>query len=231
MWIKLTYVTLVLIGLGLGSSNALSQESTDPGQMALKYAQAQAANGKALMAYTWQQRTELSHEGEEVVVKLVQIHFDAQGKRQVTQISEQVNAKKQRGLRKRIAKKKEGELKSEMQQLVKLATSYLMMTEGQTVDFFQKAKITPDEDSPNVVEISGTSVLNKGDSVQLWMDTTTQVPSKMNVTTTAGEDSVTIEVDYRSLKVGPHYPSQFTLGIPSKEMQIQVEDYDFTAAN
>ena len=95
-------VTLLIVSL---PGILQAQEPADPAQMALDYAAALQSNAKALQAYSWNERTQVSMGGEDVVVILQSIRYTTDGELQATLISQEPEKPGGRGPKKKKAKK------------------------------------------------------------------------------------------------------------------------------
>ena len=90
--VKKQALTVVLIVLFVGTSGAFAEPQTgvatqDPQQLKEQFAEAQQQNKEALLAYTWQSRTEIKLKGESKNVKVEQVRYDLDGSLQKTAIA------------------------------------------------------------------------------------------------------------------------------------------------
>jgi len=206
-------------------AESLAQQS-DPGELGLKYAESVAGNAQALRAYIWQERVEVKRRGEVLVTVVQQLRY-SEGELQSTLISQE--PKKPGGNGPKNKKKREGyeACVRAAQSITKLLASYVMMTSGQTVDFFSNGKMTPEEEGDErATRIEGNDVLQKGDSVMLLADLAGNTPRRMNITTMADGKLVKAKMDFASLADGPYFMSLTHVSMPDQEFELKIENYD-----
>ena len=205
----------------------IAQETEDSAQLALDYSAAIQANTKALMAYSWNQRSQVSMEGADVVVLLELIRYTSEGERPTTLISQQPGEPGGKGPKKQKAKKiYEGSVGA-AQSIPKLLMAYTILSAGQLVDFFNKGTMSAGEgDMAGTTKIVGSNVLQKGDSVTLWVDVTNMRPKGMDIKTVANEKAVDAYLDFSVLEDGTSYLSVAESLIPENNMKINFETFD-----
>ncbi len=218
-------VLVLMTATCLNPAQSLAQQP-DPGELGLEYAEAAGGNAQALRAYIWQQRVEVKRGGEVVVTILQQLRY-SEGELQTTLISQEPEKPGGRGPKNKKRKKAYEACVGAAQSIPKLLTSYVMMTSGQTVDFFSKGKMTPGkEGDKKATRIDGNDVLQKGDSVMLLVDLAGNTPQTMIITTLADDKVVQAEMDFHPLADGPHYMSIAHVSMPDQELELKIENYD-----
>lgn len=204
-----------------------AQDEVDPAQLALDYSGAIQANTKALMAYSWNQRADVSLEGAEVVVILELIRYTDAGERQVTLISQNPEEPGGHGPRHKKAKKKYEASVDAAQSIPKLLMGYTMLSAGQLVDLFSNGTMSPGEDKmAGTTKIVGANVMQKGDAVTLWIDVATLQPKGMDVKTVANDKPIEASLDFSVLEDGTSYLSHADTQIPGNDMKIVFETFD-----
>lgn len=221
--------TVVLVTLLIVSLPGIlqAQEPADPAQMALDYAAALQGNAKALQAYSWNERTQVSMGGENVVVILQLVRYTTDGDLQATLISQEPEKPGGRGPKKKKAKKIYDGSVEAANAIPKLLVSYTMLSSGQLVDFFGKGTLSPgDGDMAGTTKIVGANVLQQGDAVTLWLDMATMLPKGMDVKTVANEKVIEASLDFSVLEEGTAYPSAAEAVIAENDMTIKYETFD-----
>jgi hypothetical protein len=205
----------------------LAQDAVDPAQLALDYSGAIQANTKALTAYSWNQRSDVSLEGAEVVVILELIRYTDAGERQVTLISQDPGEPGGRGPKHKKAKKIYEASVGAAQSIPQLLMGYTMLSSGQLVDFFGNGTMSPGEDEmAGTTKIVGANVMQKGDAVTLWIDVATLLPKAMDVKTVANDKPIEAYLDFSVLEDGTSYLSHAETLIPENDMKIVFETFD-----
>lgn len=209
----------------LGSHQVQGQEA-DPAMMGIKAAEARMANQQALKNYSWKTRTELQMEGEVKLVRLELIRHDLDGNRQKTTLSEEKAEQKgrKRGVIAKVKKKKKAEFADWVQELGQLLTSYVQVSKGQMVDFFDQAKFSYQD---GTVLIQGTNFIVPGDSVTYWLDGQSRQLAKMQIQTVHDEEQVELLVEFRQLEGGLNVDARSTVQVPRREIKITIENFDY----
>ena len=209
------------------SGPLMAQDSDDTAQMALDYSKAVQANTKELMAYSWNERSQVSMEGEDVVVILQLIRFTKDGQFQATLLSQEPDRPGGRGPRKKKANAIYDGAVNAATSIPQLLMAYTMLTAGQLVDFFGNGTLSPgDGEMAGTTKIVGSNVLQKGDSVTLYVDTNTMLPKGMDVKTVANEKAIEAYLDFGVLEDGIAYLSNAETVVPENSMKILMETFD-----
>jgi len=204
-----------------------AQASADPAQMALDYAAAIQNNTKALQAYSWNERTQATKGGEDVVVILQLIRYTAEGDFQATLISQEPERPGGRGPKKKKAKKIYDGSVDAAKAIPNLLLSYTMLSSGQMVDFFTKGTLSSGSgDMAGTTKVVGSNVLQQGDAVTLWVDMATMLPRGMDVSTVANDQAIEAAMDFGLLDDGTAYLSAAKSVIAENDMTIKYETFD-----
>ncbi|MEE9264797.1 MAG: hypothetical protein V3V11_10110, partial [Vicinamibacteria bacterium] len=169
---------LILAAIGFIFVTNVS-EAQDKGE----FAAAQKQNSEALKQYTWKSRTEIKMKGESKNVKVEQVRYDIDGKRQKTEIggspepqSEKPKARRRGGggrAKAKIIEKKKKEFAEMMQALGKLVASYGHIPPDKMQAFVKNAQMSPGEgEQAGTMRIQGGDVLHPGDAMTLWINPT-----------------------------------------------------------
>ncbi len=224
---------LILAAIGFIFVTNVS-EAQDKGE----FAAAQKQNSEALKQYTWKSRTEIKMKGESKNVKVEQVRYDIDGKRQKTEIggspepqSEKPKARRRGGggrAKAKIIEKKKKEFAEMMQALGKLVASYGQIPPDKMQAFVKNAQMSPGEgEQAGTMRIQGGDVLHPGDAMTLWINPTSQMMKRIEIETTLEEKPVTVVSEYQSLADGPTYQARSVVSYPAKEVELTVENYDY----
>src|SRR5690349_7806636 len=134
-------VKTVVLTLSMTSAMVGLAGAQDLPQKLVAAKQAAADNQKALRAYSWVEKTELSLKGEVKNTKVEMCRYGPDGKVQKTPIGEPPPPQKQRGLKGRVVARKVGEMKEELEAASALVHQY----------------VPPDPDKMQVVMSAGTA--------------------------------------------------------------------------
>jgi hypothetical protein len=177
-----------------------------------------------MRAYTWKSRTELQVKGDVQSFRLEAVRFDPDGKQQKTLLSEEKEEpRKKFGLPGLIQAKKAKAAKDWMTDLGQLLHSYLAASKGQLVDYFEHAKLRPEDQT---VRIEGQNFILTGDRMTYWIDKEHSRPQKMQIDTAHEGDPIRLLIEFRVLPDTLNYPARATVTVPAKQVQITIENFD-----
>ena len=77
------------------------------------------------------------------------------------------------------------------------------------------------------MRIQGGDVLQPGDAMTLWIDPTSRMMKRVEITTALEEKPVTVVSEYQSLTDGPTYQGRSVVSYPAKEVELTVENHDY----
>ena len=209
------------LALGLVTAvPALAQ--MDMSQLVPKISQARQQNAMKTRDYSWTQRTEVKLEGETKSLKTEIVRYTVDGELQKTPIDE-TSAKKPKGIRGKVAKKKAGEMKDWMADLGEVLKAYSLPTEGNLLDFLNKAVPVPDGDGKR---LEATDVVQPGDRMTVWIDAN-QKMTKTEVSTEHDGSHVKLETDHATTPDGLDYTARTVIVIPDKGIEMTVENFSY----
>jgi len=184
-------------------------------------------NMEALTGYTYQSRTAVMINGELKNVKLVQVAFGPDRKPLVTTLSSEPPEELHGGpFRRKIEEDKINQMKGEIEQVVTLANSYLMLNrEGlQQLGRIAQVWMSPDGSSIRLVA-SGFQQAN--DQVTITCDGATKRQLQTQVTTTVFGGPMTVNAQYQVWPTGLNYNAQTLINVPAKGMQITINTMNY----
>ena len=189
-----------------------------------KLAAVMAENAKRLHQYTYKQRTEVLYKGEDKIVRLNDMRFGPDGKRQATLISQTGGEEPATGLGHRIINKKREEVKEYVERLSALVENYLPPDPEKLRKALTTAEIVP---AGNTLALTMKGYLKSGDSLALVVDTATRKVKRVDLKTALDKDSISVTAEMASVPGGPDYPSLVKIQAPSKKLEIDISAYDF----
>jgi len=195
---------------------------TDMAAVAEKVSKARQQNAMKTRDYSWTQRTEVNLKGETKSLKTEIVRFTVDGELQKTPIDE-TSAKKPKGVRGKVAKKKAGEMKDWMADLGEVLKQYSLPTAGNLLDFLNKASISSDGDGR---KLDATDVVQAGDRMSVWIDANHKMV-KTEVSTQHDGSDVKLETDHATTPDGLDYTARTVIVVPDKGVEMTVENFSY----
>jgi len=195
---------------------------TDMSAIASKVSEARKENAQKTRNYSWTQRTEVKLKGETKSLKTETVRYTVDGELQKTPI-EETSAKKPKGVRGKIAKKKAGEMKDWMADLGEVLKQYSLPTAGNLLDFLNKASVSPDGDGR---KLDATDVVQAGDRMSVWIGADHKM-TKTEVSTQHDGADVKLETDHETTPDGLDYVARTTIVVPDKGVEMMVENFSY----
>jgi hypothetical protein len=225
---KALFLGVILMPIGaMGAQDAANQALR--AEVAGKVTAARQANAAAMQQYTWDQRTEVLEDGVVKDTRVEMVNW-VNGQYQKSLVSDQGPSLPRFGLRKRIAEAKEKEMKEYAAGLKSLLQQYTLDTSPQLLAFFNKAQVSG-PDASGLLALSGGSVVSPGDSMTLWVNSTTHKASKAFIATTYQGSPVTMNATFNVLATGLSYMNYADIQIPAKPMEVQVSNFNYNRNN
>ena len=112
---------------------------------------------------------------------------------------------------------------------MRLQSTYVIMSKGQLVDFFEKATVEDGiGEMKGTIRIHANNALVANDELTIWINPTTGLNRKLMVKAPLDEKTI-IEgtIDYVAIKDGPTTASVSILKIPSQKIKIKSERFDY----
>lgn len=215
---KLLSGTLVL---GLMTAIPASAQ-VDMAVVAEKVSHARQQNAVKTRDYSWTRRTEVKLKGETKSLKTEIVRYTVDGELQATPIDE-TSAKKPKGLRGKVAKKKAGEMKDWMADLGQVLKAYSLPTAGNLLDFLNKAQVSPDGDGR---KLEASDVVQAGDRMSVWIDANHKM-TKTEVSTQHDGSDVKLETDHETTPDGLDYVARTMILVPDKGVEMTVENFSY----
>jgi hypothetical protein len=215
--------SLLLAALVLRAAPAYAQGSQE---LLTAITQQMGRSMQALTSYSYQQRTEVQVDGETKSVQVVQVAFGPDKQPLITTISSQPSGDTGFGLRARIKERKAEEMKEEVENLVQLSNSYLMLSQEKMQQLVRQGQVLVNPDSGNV-RVNVSSLLQTGDQITMDCQGTTKNRIQTQVQTTSDGTSVKITAQYLRLSTGLNYAAQTVINVPDKGLQIMINTMNY----
>jgi len=190
--------------------------------IAEKVSKARQENAVKTRDYSWTQRTEVKLKGETKSLKTEIVRYTVDGELQKTPIDE-TSAKKPKGVRGKVAKKKAGEMKGWMADLGEVLKAYSLPTAGNLLDFLNKAAVSPDGDGK---KLDATDVVQAGDRMSVWIGADHKM-TKTEVSTQHDGSDVKLMTDHETTPDGLDYVARTTIVVPDKGVEMTVENFSY----
>ncbi|MBD3873191.1 MAG: hypothetical protein IFK91_09800 [Acidobacteria bacterium] len=216
---KALNIGAMVLGLFMATSAAAQ---TDMTTVVAKVSAARQENAQKTRNYSWTQRTEVKVKGEVKSLKTEIVRYTVDGEMQKTPIDE-TSAKKPKGIRGKVAKKKIGEMKDWMAELGQLLKAYSLPTEGNLLDFLNKASISPDGAGQR---LDAGDVVQPGDRMSVWIGANHKMV-KTKVTTQHDGSDVKLMTDHETTPDGLDYVARTTIVVPDKGVEMMVENFSY----
>lgn len=174
-------------------------------------------NAKQTATYQWKQRTTVMRKGNPAGTRIDEIRFDATGQpHRLTLVKPE--EKKMGPLRARKA----NEIKDDVQDVMQLAARYSNPQElSQAI---RKGEIWEGQGS---LRVRSRSILLPVDEMMMTVNTASYLPTKIDFKTMYEGSPVDIAIDYMQLPNGPNMATRMTVRIPSDNIVVIVDSYDF----
>jgi hypothetical protein len=215
-------VVLVMVGL----AQAQQPDLGNTAKIAMGIAEARTENQQLTRQYSWTSRTEVKVKGEVKSLKTEIVRYTVDGELQKTPIGTPIEAKKKRGVRGKVQKKKVGEMKEWGRELGALLKQYSLPSPGHILDYLNAATIGPGEE-PGTVRIFGQSVVQEDDKLTMWADSANKQLKKTKVETKLEEDTVYMDTDHARTEGGLNYVARTIIRVPSKQVEMIVENFNY----
>jgi len=217
--------TLGVSLLLLPGSLALAQQPTAQERVVALKATLTASQA-ILKQYEWVETTVVSLKGEEKARQMNRCYHGADGKVQKIPLTTPPPAKKKRGLRGRIAEKKQEELTDTMKAAVALVKAYVPPQPVLIQKAKDASKVTVQPLAGQRARLTFTDYLKPGDSLSLEVDLMTNRPLQAKVSSylDSQKEPVTLDVRFKTLDNNATYAADIALTTPAKDLSVNVQN-------
>src|SRR5579863_5623539 len=213
---------LLFCGLFITITQAVSAQSNKT-NLSLQVSSAAAANRKQLASYVWTRTTQVFVEGvlKNTIVSSVSIGPD--GKTVTTAVSSTpTDPAPTKGIRGDIARKKMAEMKTYIDNAMKTSASYIYLSTGKMVDYYNAAGISK---SGNTITVVGTNVNQADDQLTMKVATGTYAYISQSFTSTVtGGDAISGICNYKTFSNGLTAFNTGELDLPAKNMKLMISN-------
>jgi len=201
-----------------------------------KFAEVQKQNAAALHNYTWKQRTELQLKGETKKVTLNLMRYDADGSLQKTLLSDdspqQAPPDSGGRLKQKVVAKKTEEFKETIEGLAALVQSYAHIPQDKLKAAMARAeKLPPAAGMEASMGLRLPNVLQPKDSLTVWADPQTLLFQEVDIATFYKDKPVTVNAKYAKIDQGPNYMSDVVMQYPDQNIQVSIDNFEYTPSN
>jgi hypothetical protein len=206
------------------ASRALAQ--SDKTNLSLAVSAAAKANRAQLASYVWTRTVQVFIGGELKTTIVSSLAIGPDGKLVTTAVSNTpTSAPPTRGIRGAVAKNKIDDMKTYIDEAVTLSASYMYMSPGKMVDYFNAAGISQ---SGNTITVSGSNVNQTNDQVLLLLNSTSlDYISETFKSAMSGGDAVAGTVNYKTFDNGLTAIDNVDLELPAKTMKLMVSNSNY----
>ena len=190
---------------------------------------ARQANGRLMQQYSWNCRTEISESGVPKDTRIDSVTWGPDGQPQHTLLSDQGNPPPQGFFRRRIEEREHQQMEAYLKSLRTFLHQYTLPTAGQIINLISTSPILPVPGG--LLQVSGSSVVVPGDTVSVTFSATSRLTQRMTMMTFFQGDEVTVTATFKSLSNGLSYPAYTQVNIPSKNLTLLIQNYDYINQN
>ncbi|MBL9176379.1 MAG: hypothetical protein JNL10_22740 [Verrucomicrobiales bacterium] len=186
-------------------------------------------NANLMKQYSWNCRTEVSENGVPKDTRVDSVTWGPDGQPQHTLLNDQANPLPQGFLRRRIAEQERQQSEDYLKGLRTFLHQYTLPSAGQIINLISTSPILPGP--AGTLQVSGSSVVVPGDTVSLTLSATTRLLNRMTIMSTYKGDEVTVTATFKSLSNGLNYAAYTQINVPSKNLTVLIQNYDFLNQN
>jgi len=191
-----------------------------------------AENQAKRRLYTWLETTHVAYQGTVKVSKVQDCQFALAGPKPVcTEISLTQAPPPSGFIRRRIAEKKEEEMKAYMDTVRTLVAGYVPLNAAVVQQAYEQGRVSFSPDpatGQNRLSITGYKL--PGDTITIAYTVATKMIHSIRLSTYVDKPSapVTATVTFATLPTGVFYAYQKVLNVPSQEITVTITQTDFS---
>lgn len=233
---RMTTALFAALLLGLTAAPAFAQApAPTAADRAVQIAQTRQANAALMHHFSWNSRVEIIMNGQVKDMRISQVGYDPTGQLQHTLLNEQKSGGTYLPtpigfLRRAVADNEKQQLETFLEGLKGLLEQYTLPTAGKIFDFMMKAQPSG-PDANGLFQMSGNSVVQPGDTLSLWVNPWTRHVTRMQVNTSFQGTPTQLNVTFDTLpgpvNGGLNYASFAEATVPSKQLSVQIQNYNY----
>jgi hypothetical protein len=217
--------SIVLFGALIFLFQMGSAQNSKKTNLSLQVSAAAAANRATLANYVWTRTVTVFNGGELFLTKVSSMSVGADGKLVATAVSTTPAKEPKKGLLGDKDRKKLKEVQAYADDALTTARGYIYMSKGKMVDYFDKATITPVD---NTIQLTGTNVNKTGDSLNMIIDKKTLAYiSESFQSKLTNNDPVSVMVSYKTFSNGLTAVDNGEMNLPAKNIKLTVVNSDY----
>ncbi|MEI6885456.1 MAG: hypothetical protein WCO02_13275 [Bacteroidota bacterium] len=175
--------------------------------------------------YSWKAKTEVTRDDKVMQVLIEEVSHTSNGLQIRKVISNQEAPLPSTIIIRQIAEDQKSKIVAFMSDLRIFLEKYALEDDSTRHSFFSKASISTPDASGQLL-VSGSNVLTKGDKLKWWIDTRSYTIAYVTILTTFKGISAEFSATYYLLP-DLNYMSKAKILVPSKNMVIKLQFYDF----
>ena len=204
----------------VGQKNLLNDKEIDQ-----KFSQIWKESKVSIKKYSWKARTEVTRNDKLMQVLIEEVSHGSKEQQIRKVISNQETQLPTTVIIRQIAEDQKSKIVAFMGELRSFLEKYALEDDSVRHSFFSKASISA-PDARGLLLVSGSNVLTKGDNLKWWIDTRSYTIAYVTILTTYNGISAEFSATYYLLP-GMNYMAQAKIRVPSKNMVIKLQFYDF----
>ncbi len=215
---------IILCGFLIATIQIISAQANKT-NLSLQVSAAAAANRAQLAGYVWNRTVQVFEGGVLKMTTVSSLAVGSDGKIAATATTSTPTEKLPGGIRGDIAKKKIAEMKSYVEDALKVSMGYLYMSKGKMVDFFDAAGIS---ESGNTVTVKGSNVNKTNDQLVLnfTKGSYAYISQTFSSTVTNG-DAVSGTINYQTFSNGLTAINNGELDLPAKNLKLMISNTNY----
>jgi hypothetical protein len=203
----------------------ITNAQTNKTNLSLQVSAAASANRAQLASYVWTRTVQVFDGGQLKLTSVSSLSVGSDGKIVTTAVSSTPAEKLPGGIRGDMAKKKIAELKAYVDEAIKETLSYIYLSKGKMVDFFDAASITQ---AGNTVTVNGSSVNKANDQLTLNFTKGTYAYISQSFTSTLNNgDAVTGTINYQTFSNGLTAINNGEIDLPAKNLKLMLSSNNY----
>jgi len=223
---------IVLTALALLAPLALARQVQNE-NLANAIVRARQRNGALLQQYNWNSRIDITENGKLMDLRLDLVSVGGNGQLQRSLLNDQPGQLPMGFIRRGIGQAQQRQAEQLASQIGDLADQYARSSGDKMAAFILQAQVKPitTPDGRSLLQITGSGVVVPGDSVTMVFNGTTLLPTSMQVTTSLNGDPLTLSGSFMVTPTGLNAVQYLTAELASKNLSVNIHNFDFVLAN
>ena len=194
--------------------------------LAVQITQARQKNAALMHTYSWNERADLSKNGKSMDLRIDVVTYLPDGQLQRTLINDEHAPLPGGFFRKKAAESKMKDMETYLKGLRSLLDQYTLPSAGAILNFLTTAQTSGPGPEGNLTT-AGSSVVVPGDTLTIWTVAATRQTARVSVNTIYQGQAVQMTDTFRTLPSGLNYMNYATVDVPSQQLQMLVQNFDF----